>query len=136
MAKIKIRLTRRMPVLIDEEQWPILAEGVGYSYIGHHRLRFDDAALAELGLPQYRLIVRANRYEGTALVYGVLEGESAVDRSGGVLLRGIQDSLRATGNMMPDMWGIVDAVERVGDDIGLTDMAIDTIISRLPPVQM
>ena len=90
MAKIKIRLTRRLPVLIDEEQWPIIAEGVGYSYIGHHRLRFDEAALAELGLPRYRMVVRAHRYGGTALVYAVLEdasaaGVSTVDRSGGAI---------------------------------------------------
>ena len=107
--KLTITLTGRPPVKIAKDEWPIVASGDSWSGGGCE-------AQANR---TYKIKVRQHA-DGRAIVYGVFNSQwqNEDDRRGGELLAAGED--------------IAAAIERVGDDCGITESAIRACIADLP----
>jgi hypothetical protein len=120
-----ITLTGRRPVIIDEAEWPVIAQAAGDSYRG-----LDGAlhmqAISQGDVDQYSLRVRRHA-DGRAVVYGTYDEawpgprHDGLDRAGEVVAAG--DSVEA-------------AIERVGTTLGVPAQLIADAIASLPAEQI
>lgn len=123
-----ITLTDRPPVRIVEEDWPIIAEAYGDSYVGSDYSRHQQAR-AHGEVDRYTLRVRQHA-NGRTLVYGVLDAADAAWGApacgkgwrGGELLAGRyaveRGSYLGTSDDRIDRWYIRDRESAVVDRRG------------------
>jgi hypothetical protein len=121
-----ITLTGRRPVTIDEDDWPLIARASGDDYGGLDRARHQQAS-DQGELDEYSLRVRQHA-DGRAIVYGTYtEGWHTS-----------HDGLTHAGEIVDNPPGdysarrIEDALERVGDTLGVPPQLIADAIADLP----
>lgn len=111
--KLTITLTRRAPVTVSKEEWPIIASAKDWD--NQHECQANRT---------WKLTVRQHA-DGRALVYGVYttqyQGEK--DKRGGELLEGANPDIPA-------------AIGRVADYLGFDCGLADRCIADLPAVEM
>lgn len=123
-----ITLSRRRPVTVREDQWPIIASAHGDS-CARRDVTQHQQAVARGECDEYTLRVRQHA-DGRTLVYGVLDAAIAAwgqpaggqDRRGGELL--------APGADLPA------AIRRVGEDCHLPDHLIRACVADLQPEEL
>jgi len=119
-----ITLSRRAPVKIWEDEWPIAAQATGDSYRGGDHGGYQ-RALSNAEFDKYRLVVRVHA-DGRAIVYGKL---SAAIEEWGQPARGAS---WGGGEILPAGSDLAAAISRVGGDGGLPDSLIRECIADLP----
>lgn len=127
-----ITLTDRPPVRIREDEWPIVAEANGDSYVGNDYARHQ-RALGQGGCDTYSLRVRQHT-DGRTLVYAVLGGASAWTgtevRREGVLMGTVEQGDRSMG--APSGASVAAVIAEVGMTCGLPDSVVRDCIADLP----
>ena len=121
-----ITLTGRRPISIDESEWPIIARASGDDYNGNdpalHQQASDQGQLDE-----YSLRVRQHA-DGRAIVYGTYTEGWNTDH----------DGLTHAGEIVTNPVGdlsegrIENALERVGQTLGVPDQLVADCIADLP----
>lgn len=117
-----ITLTKRAPVTILEDDWPLIASARDWQ--GEHEFQSPR---------KWTLAVRQHKTDGRTLVYGVFvtdyQGEDY--RRGGELLTPAADAIVPDSHWLiwPD---IVPAIQRVGEYIGARQIVIDACVADLP----
>ena len=125
-----ITLSRRPPVKIYDDEWPLIAHGSGKSRVCYH------TPIPDYEVDGYDLRVRQHA-DGRTIVYGILDAASAwtgsEDRRGGeILIPPGEGTLTPDDGRVIDGAALVAVIRRVGEDCGLPDSVIRECIADLP----
>jgi len=119
MANRTITLSQQAPVAINDETWPLIAEG-----------RYARDTRNGTPLPQYEYdshSIRVRQHaDGRAIVYGILRGATAWTGTEGV----------KAGELLEAGEDIVHFIRQVGAYCGLSEHAISACIADLPAVEL
>jgi len=117
MANRTITLSQQDPVVINDDTWPLIAEG-----------RWDTRNGTPLSKYKYEYdshAIRVRKHaDGRAIVYGILRGAAAWTGTEG----------RKAGELLEAGEDIGHFVRKVGSDCGLSEHAISACIADLPAI--
>lgn len=117
--KRTITLTNRRPVVVNEDEWPVIAQAKGDSFVGRDYTRRQQA-LARNEVDTYSLRVRQHA-DGRCIVYGVFAGSIWTGH----------DDCRC-GELLDKGADVVAVIRAVGEDCGFPESVIQACIADLP----